>query len=57
MTDLLLKDERLHWGGFEEDPTRVFKFMETAKRPYEFDNKVHISITFEVDLDLTVIDR
>lgn len=57
MTDLLLQDERVHWGGLADDTTRVFKFEETAKRPYEFDNKVHISITFEVDLDLTVIDR
>ena len=44
-------------GGFPGDPKRVFKFVETAKRPFEFDNQVHISITFEVDLDLTVIDR
>lgn len=31
--------------------------MEQGTRPYEFDNQVHISVTFEVDLDLTVIDR
>ena len=36
---------------------RVFKFQEVNKRPYEFDNEVHISITFEMDLDLHVIRR
>ena len=30
---------------------------ERPKRPYEFSNNVHISVTFEVDLDLQVIDR
>ena len=27
------------------------------KRPYEFKDNVHIQITIEFDLDLTVIDR
>ena len=27
------------------------------KRPYEFDDNVHVAVTFELDLDLTVIDR
>ncbi len=35
----------------------MFKFVETTKRPYEFDNRVHISITFERDLNLQAIDR
>lgn len=47
----------MHWGSISQDAHRVFKFIEANKRPYEFENDVHISITFEVDLDLTVIDR
>ena len=47
----------MHWGSMSSDPLRVFKLSEATKRPYEFENSVHISITFELDLDLTVIDR
>ena len=35
----------------------IFKIHETKKRPYEFRDNVHIQITIELDLDLTVIDR
>ena len=35
----------------------MFKFIEQTKRPYEFDNPVHISITFERELNLKAIDR
>ena len=28
-----------------------------GSRPYEFPNNVHVSVTYELDLDLTVIDR
>ena len=35
----------------------MFKFVEQTKRPYEFDNPVHISITFERELNLKAIDR
>ena len=35
----------------------IFKIHETKKRPYEFKDNVHLQITFEFDLDLTVIDR
>ena len=27
------------------------------KRPYEFKDNVHVQVTFELDLNLTVIDR
>ena len=47
----------MHWGGLGGDPERVFKIGEFTKRPFEFSNSVHISVTFEVDLDLQVIDR
>ena len=35
----------------------MLKLHETKKRPYEFQDNVHIQITIEFDLDLTVIDR
>ena len=28
-----------------------------GSRPYEFKNNVHVSVTFELDLDKSVIDR
>ena len=47
----------MHWGSLGDEPARVFKIAEVTKRPYEFPNNVHISVTFEVDLDLIVIER
>ena len=44
-------------GGFPDETQRMFKFVDLTKRPYDFDNRVHISITHEVDLDLKVVDR
>ena len=35
----------------------MFKIYEEMKRPYEFEDNVHIQVTFEFDLDLIVIDR
>ena len=47
----------MHWGGLGDYPETVFKIGEFTKRPFEFNNSVHISVTFEVDLDLKVIER
>ena len=57
ITDLFLQDERMSIGSFGQTAQRVFKFKEAGKRPYEFDNSIHLSITFEMELDLKVIDR
>ena len=35
----------------------MFKVNESYKRPYEFEDNVHIQVTFEFNLDLIVIDR
>ena len=40
-----------------EDAIRVFKIDEFTKRPYLFSDPVHVSITFEMDSDLEVINR
>ncbi len=56
LTDLNLQDDRLHFGEFDSKSTRAFKWKEHTKRPYEFDNSIHLSITFEMELDLQVID-
>jgi len=57
MTDLNLQDLRLDFGGSWGEQRRVFKLEQVDKRPYEFENSIHISLTFEVDLDLKQIDR
>lgn len=57
ITDLMLQDERFHWGSLNQYPERVFKIEEVGKRPYEFPNDIHISVTVEVNLDLTIIER
>ena len=48
----------MQWSSWtKEDHEDIFKIQETKKRPYEFPDNVHIQVTFEFDLDLTVIDR
>ena len=61
ITELTLEDERV-WLSFglgqqPDNETFMFKFVEAPTRPYEFENNVHISITFEMDLNLKQIDR
>ena len=46
----------MHWGG-DSVPQWVFRNLPASKRPYEFPNDVHIALTFEVDLNLQVIER
>lgn len=41
----------------DEHNGRVFKVADAGKRPYEYDDGVHISIVIEMDLDLKHIDR
>ena len=58
LTQLDLQDRRWQWSNWtQENIQDVFKLHETKKRPYEFQDNVHIQITIEFDLDLTVIDR
>ena len=35
----------------------MFTIEEDGTRPYEFDNQVHMALTFEMDLDLGNINR
>jgi len=56
ITDLFLQDDRLNTFSLGSvDAQRVFKFVEQKSRPYEFDDDVHISVTFEIELDLAII--
>ena len=58
LTQLNLQDRIWQWSSWtKEDIMDIFKIHETKKRPYEFKDNVHLQITFEFDLDLTVIDR
>ena len=53
-----LHDTIWQWGSFtQEDEKEIFSILEIAKRPYELPNSVHVAINFELNLDLTVIDR
>ena len=47
----------MHWGALGGYPDRVFRILETGKRPYEFPDNVHIAVTLELDLDLQIIER
>ena len=40
-----------------EQLDNIFKIQQSRSRPYEFKNNVLISVTYEHELDLTVIDR
>jgi len=58
ITGLSLQDKVWQWGSLtEESIDSIFKIEQTGSRPYEFPNDVHISVTFELNLDKTVIDR
>ena len=52
LTDLNLADARFSFGTIGEFIKRVFNIAEVGKRPYEFENRVHLALTFEMDLDL-----
>ena len=53
-----LQDRRWQWGAVtKEEHEDLFKIIQTNSRPYEFDDNVHISVSYELYLNLTVIDR
>ena len=48
----------MQWGILTHDTfENIFHVHEIKKRPYEFFNNVHVSVTYEFDLDLTFVDR
>ena len=58
VTDLELQDSVWQWGVWtNEKVANIFKVEEIKKRPYEFPNDIHLSITFELNSDLTVLNR
>lgn len=58
ITELNLQDILWQWSSWtREDHLDVFSIKETKKRPYEFRDNIHIQLTFELSLDMTVIDR
>ena len=57
-TQLQLQDRLFQWSSLtREDHDNIFKIADHTKRPYEFKNNVHMAVTIEFELDLTVIDR
>ena len=58
LTDLQLQDSYWQWGSWTTSNVfDIFKLHHSTKRPYEFPNNVHFSVTYEHDLNLTVLDR
>ena len=58
VTSTELQDRLLQWGQItKEEHGGIFKVQQEYSRPYEFNDNVHISISFELNLDLTHIDR
>ena len=45
------------FSGLTEEVSRIFSNVEHTIRPYEFQDNVHLQITFEFDLNLYRIDR
>ena len=55
---LQLQDSPFQWGHFTDELIpNIFKIKQQAYRPYEFKDNVHVQVTFELDLNLTVVDR
>ena len=53
-----LQDRIWQWGSLTaEFQNDLFKIDQIGIRPYEFPNSVHMSVTYEFDLNLEVIDR
>ena len=58
LTFLDLQDVLWQWGILTHELfENIFHITEVKKRPYEFYNNIHVSVTYEFDLDLTFIDR
>ena len=58
ITELNLQDILWQWFGWtREEHEDMFIIKEMKKRPYEYVNRVHIQLAYELNLDLTVIDR
>ena len=58
LTDILLQDTRgMHLDDMTEDEIPVFTTDQGSVRPYEFDDAVHLSISYEMDLNKYTIDR
>lgn len=58
ISNLELQDRIWQWGGWtKENVEIIFGINHSTTRPYEFPDSVHCQITFELNLDLKVIDR
>lgn len=58
LSTLELQDKIWQWGGWtKEDIKSIFRIDQSVTRPYEFPDNVHTQITYELNLDMKVIDR
>ena len=58
ISDLQLQDKIWQWGTWTvQIVENIFSVLQVGMRPYEFPNNVHVSVTFELNLNLRVIER
>ena len=57
LTELNLQDQVWQFSEMTEDEFMIFSNKFSSVRPYEFQDKVHMQITFEFDLTLYRVDR
>lgn len=58
VAELELQDTVWQWGVWTNVKIdSIFKIEEATTRPYEFDDNVHVAVTFELNSDLKVLNR
>ena len=54
---MILQNEPFQFSDLTERVQNIFQIKRAGTRPYEFKDRVHISISYEIDLDLVVTER
>ena len=47
----------MQFGNITEDISQIFSITQNSARPYEYYNQVHLSISYEFNLDLYGVNR
>ena len=55
--ELQLQNSPFQFSDLTEVETELFSIKKVGTRPYEFDDKIHHSISYEMNLDLLATDR
>ena len=57
LTDLQLQDARFSISAFTQDDKRVFGINQVDRRPWDYEDRIVLAVTIEMDLDLQQINR